>query len=299
MSDELRTAMIALWPAAVVAATFMLAAWWPRWRRKSATGAVSTGGEAGAARRGWVGALAFGLAFIASFLVIAVRKSTQLFSEQWHWLACIDVAAMLVGMLASARVWPAGARVMLGLIAAALAGGLLHPPASIEHPQAFRAACAAASFIIWLAMESTARRHRGFSTPLLLALMFAGLSMVILHGHSAVFSLLAASLAAALTGAAVVGMLVPLSLANGATHVLAAMLAATIATAWMYQTGERAALIVLLAAPLLLGAADALTSDSLAWWKRFALRLTCVLVPVAIAVAIAMRAAASADAGYP
>lgn len=284
MNEQLRMAFPVLWPAMAIAGAVLLVAWWPRANRTSAS--TRPGGK------GWAGALAFGLAFTAAFAIIVGGMPRFPPPERWQWLLPMIGAATGFGVLAGFAERLATARWIIGVLSAAVVGYLFHPLASITQPMAFRMAVAAAVLIIWIGMEGTARRHRGFTTPLLLSITFTGMSIVILQGHNANISLLAASVSAALGVACVLALLLPpLTLAGGATHVLAALLATIAATAWMYGIGEKISLSLLAATPLIVRSAEWVFSKT-SGWRLVLVRVPAAAIPVAAAIVYAVLAAA-------
>lgn len=293
MPEQLRIAIPVLWPAMAMVAGLMLVAWWPRWD--------ASGAPVAPTRRGWAGALAFGLGFTAAFCVIVNGMPKFPPPEKWQWLLVMVGAATGFGVAAGIADRALPARWFLGFASAACVGWLFHPIASIENPWLVRGVVALATFIAWMGIESSARVHRGFVTPLLLSIMFTGVSLVILHGGNANISLLAAAMSAALGVVTVIGLLLPpLCLGGGASHVLAATLVALCATAWMYGLGTPVTLGLLAGAPLTMRVGE-LAASRTNGWKLFIVRFACVVIPVGLAVTLAMIAAAKSsgsDYGY-
>lgn len=291
MSEQLRMAIPVLWPAMAVAGAIMLMAWWPRRSKPGETAPVP-------GVMGWASALALGLAFLAAFMRIVNGTPVIPPPEKWQWLLPIAGAGTACGLVAGIVERFAPARWFIALCSAALVGYAFHPIGSIEQPWLWRIGVAIDAFIIWMCLEGSARRHRGFATPLLLSLIFAGVSIVILQGRNANISLLAASTSAALGVIALLALLLPpLSLAGGATYVLSGLLAGFVAVAWMYGIGAPIALCILAATPLVLRGGEALFRRA-AGWKLFMLRLLCTAILVAAAVTIAMIDAAKAADQY-
>jgi hypothetical protein len=285
MVEQLRIAIPVLWPAMAVAGAMMLVAWWPR--------CDMSGAPLVQRERGWAGALAFGLAFVAAFLRLVVREQAPFLPlrERWQWLLPMGVAATLLGVAAGYSPRSATARWMIALATALAAGLIFRPLESVGSGLILRLGVAVGVLVAWICLEASARRHRGFLTPLLLSMMFTGASLVILHAGNANISLLAAAVAASLGIVAVVAVIMPpLCLAAGATHVLATLLMALLATAWMYRIGDPIALALIAAAPVTLRAGEMLFGRT-DGWKPHALRFVAAAVPIALAIALAMSAA--------
>ncbi len=293
MPEQLRMAFPVLWPAMSVIGVLMLVAWWPRWD--------AAGAPVAPTRRGWAGALAFGLGFAAAFVVIVNGMPLYPPPEKWQWILVMVGAATAFGVAAGIADRALPVRWFLGFASAVCVGWLFHPIASIENPLLVRGVIALAAFITWACLESSGRVHRGFVTPLLLSVMFTGASLVILHGGNANISLLAAAMSAGLGVVTVIGLLLPpLCLGGGASHVLAATLVALCATGWMYGLGTPVTLGLVAAAPLTMRVGELLASRA-SGWKLFFVRFACVAIPAGIGVALAMIAAAKSsgeDYGY-
>ena len=280
MNEQLRMAIPVLWPAMAVAACIMLAAWWPRWNQRSGVPREQP-------VKGWASALALGLAFAAAFCRIINGLPTWPPPEKWQWLLPIAVLAGGCGVVAGLIERPAGVRWAVAILSAGLTAWAFHPIASIGQPLLWRIGVAAAMLLTWACLEGSARRHRGFLTPLLLSMLFAGVSIVILQGKNANISLLAASTSAALGATCMIALLLtPLSLAGGATYILSALLPSMTAIAWMYAIGAPPALAILAVTPLILRGGE-LISKRASGWKSMAIRFACTVVPVAGAVIIA------------
>lgn len=291
MPEQLRIALPVLWPAMAIVGAVMLIAWWPRWNAEGAPVAPS--------RRGWTGALAFGLGFATSFAIVVGGMPVFPPPEKWQWLLAMIGAATGFGVAAGMADRALPARWFLGLLAAASVGWLFHPIGSVENPMLVRAAVGCATLIAWLCVETSSRLHRGFVTPLLLSVAFTGLSLVILHGGNANISLLAAAMSASLGVTAVIGLLLPpLCLGGGASHVLAAVLVALCATAWMYSLGTPLTLGLIAGSTVSLRLGELLARKS-AGWKLFLVRFACVAIPVGVAVALSMIKAARESSDAP
>ena len=80
MIEQLRIAIPVLWPAMTIAGAMMLVAWWPHCDK--------SGTPLAQRERGWAGALALGLAFVAAFLRLVVREQVPFLPlrERWQWL---------------------------------------------------------------------------------------------------------------------------------------------------------------------------------------------------------------------
>jgi len=297
MLQQFNIAFPVLWPAMLIAATIMLLGWWPR--RRSAQAIAAGKAPVTAVRGGWAGAQAIGLAFAASMLVILKGLPAQPPAERWHWLLWIDVAATAVGVAAGMLARFAPLRPAFALLTAASTALLFHPLLSVEAALLARAEVGLVTLALWMAMDSSARRHRGPAAALLTSMIFAALSIVILQGHNATMSLLAASVSAALGAVTLVALVLPMiSLADGASHVLAALLAGLVASAWMYGTGDRVSLGLISATPLIVLAAHWFTRGLRSAAARFGVRALATLVPLGLAVALAVAAASRAADEY-
>ena len=292
MNEQLRMAIPVLWPAMAVAACIMLVAWWPRSSKR--------GDPIKPTVKGWASALALGLAFATAFCRIINGLPTWPPPEKWQWLLPIAILAGGCGVMAGMIERPASVRWFVAIVCTGLTAWAFHPIASIQQPMLWRIGVGAATLLAWVCLEGSARRHRGFLTPLLLSVLFAGVSIVILQGKNANISLLAASVSAALGAIALVALLLtPLSLAGGATYILSALLMSMTAIAWIYGIGAPLALGLLAATPLILRGGELVTQRA-SGWKSMAIRIACCVVPVAGAVIIATIEAAkhSSESGY-
>lgn len=275
----------------------MLIAWWPS--RSNAT-----------TFRRWacsVSALACGAAFLISFRVISGPTAIEL-REGWQWLgpmaAAATVLGMLAGALASSKCRSSNGHVTIGffeistLFGAALAiitAVLLHPPGSIAHPMYWKLMLGGLVFASWLNLEWLAQRRPGPSLPLTLWLIFGGLSMVILYSPSANFSLMAASLSAAMGASFIIALLNPrLNLSHGAMHVLATLLAGLLVVGLIYnQVAPIVSFGLIALAPAMLWIGEAPAVTRLRPWQAVMTRVALAAIPVFIAVLLAMHASAA------
>jgi hypothetical protein len=219
-----------------------------------------------------------GLAFASAFVIVIGGMPPLPLVERWHWLACMCIVATISGGFAGASARSPAAIVSFGLLTAAVAALLFQPLPSVAHPHLMRGGVGVLILITWWCLDRSARTHRGFATPLLLAMMFACISIVTLQGHDVNFALLAASVTAALGVVAVLALfLPPMSLANGGTHVLAALFSGLIAITWMYERGHIGALALIAITPVMLRIVEIATARLASAWLRTAARIVTVI----------------------
>lgn len=150
-------------------------------------------------------------------------------------------------------------------------------------------------FASWLNLEWLAQRRPGPSLPLTLWLIFGGLSMVILYSPSANFSLMAASLSAAMGASFIIALLNPrLNLSHGAMHVLATLLAGLLVVGLIYnQVAPIVSFGLIALAPAMLWIGEAPAVTRLRPWQAVMTRVALAAIPVFIAVLLAMHASAA------
>jgi hypothetical protein len=274
MNQEARQALTVLLPAMVTAAAVLLAAWRP-WQRAAR---VEHGD--------WGGALAVGLGFIAAFYFVAGARGFQL-HERWHWLWMIANAAMALGVVASFARANSLMKILSGTALAGATGALFMPPGSAANPVLWKAGLGASVLMVWMMSEPLAQRRRGVAMPIAMVIVLAGLSIIMLQTRQAGYSLLAAALSAMCGVATVIALLNPrFTFANGAMHVLSAMLASLCAIGWLYNFTDVPVwpFALLIVSPLMMWVGELPRLARLRPWQRAGITVAVATIPVAIAV---------------
>lgn len=284
MSQEAQLAFHALWPAVAVSGAAMVAAWRP-WRR---------GGSERARQHGhWGAALACGLGFIASFLVLTRGWRGWPPPERWQWLLPMAVGATAIGLLAGVWRPRGGLRYLPAVALAVVAAVLLHPPLIYQPVLAWKAGLAGMVLLTFVCLEPLADRRVGASLPLSLAIVFAGGSQVIVQSRFAALGFAAAAASATWATCLAIALFNRrVSFAHGGIHVAAVLLPALMMIGWFYNIGEVGLVssVLVCGAPMLLWLGELGFVRSLKSWQGVLVRAMVVAVPIAIAVGLAMRA---------
>jgi hypothetical protein len=259
---------------ATVALVAMLVAWRP-WSRRDRDGR-------------WGGAVAFTLAFLASFVAEAGWPSLPP-AERWHRLAFLVLGAGVVGVLVACARRRGVARVAGAALAGAIAGWLADLPG--VDTTTWRVGMGVVTATLVLALDPLAKRRRGVALPVSLVVVFATLAMLLMESHNAKLAVVAGALSASAGGVAVLALLDDrVTLAGGGVVVAMTALAALglAGRAYDYADLPVACLALPVAAPLVLWVGEARIVDRRPGWLAAALRVAIVLVPCAIAVGLVL-----------
>lgn len=290
MGHEARQAMTVLVPAMIAAAAVLLASWRP-WQR-------ATRVEHGY----WGGAAALGAGCLAAFYFVAGGRGFQL-HERWHWLWMIASAAMGLGLIASFVRANLLMKILSGIALAGATAALFMPPRSAANPLVWKAGLGASVLIFWMLSEPLANKRRGVSLPIAMAVVFAGASIVLLQTRQAGYSLMAA----ALSSMCGVSMMIAIlnrrfSFANGAMHVIGAMLTSLCVIGWLYNLTDVPVwpFALLMVSPLAMWIGELRPIALLRPWQRagVALAATTILVSAAVAWAVVVMERGAAELGY-
>ena len=264
----------------VVGAAILIAAWLP-WRHNRPV----AGGR-------WGGAVGFGIAFLMAYL--AVEGLPQLPArESWHWLFYLVLAAIGGGTADALVDLPRPARWGIWLLLAG-AGGWLLPGPWVEHYWLWRLATAGAVLMLLVACDVRADGARGASLPLCFFVAAAGASVILVASYNGKLAQLAGALAATAAASVLLAWWRPaVSLTRGATAVFAVALpglllsgcfqASSAVPAWCFVTAALA--------PAAIRAGDLGPLRRGRGWKRTAVRVAAVCVPIAVAVTVSLLSA--------
>jgi len=156
-----------------------------------------------------------------------------------------------------------------------------------------------AIFGFWLMLNALAERFRGASTPLVLLVVATGGSVTLLLSGSAMLGQLGGVLTAALGASLVIAWWNPkLSLAHGATSVVAILLAGLWMSGYFYAEVPVVSALLLVVSPATAWIGQVEAIQRLGGWKVALIRAAVVCIPVAIAVAIPLVASLSSADSY-
>jgi len=151
----------------------------------------------------------------------------------------------------------------------------------------------------WLMLNALAKRFRGASTPLVLLVVATGGSVTLLLSGSAMLGQLGGVLTAALGASLVIAWWNPtLSLAHGATSVVAILLAGLWMSGYFYAEVPVVSALLLVVSPATAWIGQVEAIQRLGGWKVALIRAAAVCIPVAVAVAIPLVASLSSADSY-
>ncbi len=234
--------ILAIAPAIAVAVFIGLIAWW-LWKRKKIESTYSCG------------ALACGLGFLASFLVINKHWPSLPPQERWQWVFYAAIAAMTIGLIATAIRAPFAWRVVFGVAVGFVVSATLHPVASVSQPALWRAIAGVYALALWFSLDWVSSKQPSASAPLAMCILFAGLSGVLVESRQARLALIDSGAAALLGPIVLLALIAPsANLMRGGNYVLAALLTMLLATGWFYTSDPSLFLsyVLLAAAPFAL-----------------------------------------------
>jgi hypothetical protein len=261
-------------PAAVVAVGLLLALQ----VRNGARVAVAAGLFAG-----------FAALAAAHLLEWAFLKATS--TDSWDRLPGLALLAVLLTPDGDAP-FLTGARRLARLGVPVLTGWLLVRTESAVEPVSlwWAAGIAAAVLAIWAALDPAALRWPGFGLPALLSIIAFGAALVCELSSNLRLAHLTGVLAAVLAGCAAVGSLRPAGpVVRAAVPAVAVLLPGLLFLSWRNNFGgvPPSSYLLLLAAPVLLGAASLLPSPYPLPRSRVLLRVSAALVPLGAGLVLA------------
>ncbi|MHC4416480.1 MAG: hypothetical protein ACYS0G_14505 [Planctomycetota bacterium] len=275
----LETLFLGVVVPAVVCGAFVIAARRP-WRRK----APPADGR-------WGSAAGLGAAFLLAFFALEGRPGLPP-HESWQWLAYLVPAAVAVGIVEAAALWPVAVRWSVRLALAAAAGWLLVGD-WVERYWLWRLVGGGAVLALLAGLDCSAERAPGPSLPLSWCVAAAGAGALLLESQNAKLAQLSGALAASL------GVMVALawwrpaaSPGRGAIPVFAVLLPGLLLSGYFLTFSEIPGWVFVLAAaaPLAVWSGRLLGSDRLRPGLAGALRVAAVAAVTIAALVIALAA---------
>ncbi|MCI0458629.1 MAG: hypothetical protein L0Z62_16830 [Gemmataceae bacterium] len=264
-----------LLPAAVTAATLMLAPW--------------LGIRHAAVAERSAGALALGASFAIGFVVLEGSQVAR--TNPWFWLPFLALIAGGLGLVDLLPSFPSRGRWGVRALVAVVAAWLL-VPSFLEPFRPQRPVGVAASiFILWALLEPLAERQPGGWFPLLLSLVALAGSVVLQESGNSRFAQLLSLLAGALGGCALVSWWYPhRSLLRGMIPGFAVLLPGLLFLGYFSADMPLVNFLLVMAAPLALWLSVLGPVDKMKPRWRILIQAVAVLVPVGLAVALTLTA---------
>ncbi len=283
-------------PAAVTLAVWALWRW--AGRRRPAPALSPSGGEGD--EEGAGGALAVGAGLLAGWAALAWSEQLDWGflrpADSWHWLLPLSLLAVAAGAVERGFGVPGAARWALRLAVAGLTAWLLVGAESAVQPlhPTWYAAVGVAVLGLWGALDPAARL-RPAAVSALLATVALGAGAVLESAGIMSFAQLAGVFAAVLAACAVLGWWLPNAApSRGAVPAVAVLLPGLLFVGYSsvssYTEVPAASFLLVLAAPLALGATACLVPVNGAGRWRAPLCAAATLLPLAAAVALAVLA---------